>query len=159
MTRNNHPDAAAWPLAGIMLALGIGAAVAADATVGKLAIQAPWTRATVGVQQPAALYMTIRNDGGEADRLLGVEAAIADHAQIHDSEHGADGVMRMRPVEAVALPPGGSVTFGPGGLHVMLMGLHEKLKAGSSIPVQLRFEHAGEVLIQVPVEALGAKAG
>ena len=33
------------------------------------------------------------------------------------------GVMKMRPVDGVALEPGKPVTFKPGGYHVMLTGL------------------------------------
>jgi periplasmic copper chaperone A len=65
--------------------------------------------------------------------------------------------MRMRPVEDIEVPPNGSVSLQPGGLHLMFMGLNRPLVAGETIPVTLRFAVAGEVTIQLPVQAAGAR--
>ncbi|MCX8135061.1 MAG: copper chaperone PCu(A)C, partial [Roseococcus sp.] len=51
----------------------------------------------------------------------------------------------------------GSVSLQPGGLHLMLIGLTQPLVAGQSVPVTLRFERAGEVTIQLAVQAAGAR--
>jgi periplasmic copper chaperone A len=64
--------------------------------------------------------------------------------------------MRMREVDAIALPTGKAVELKPGGLHIMFIGLKAPLKAGESFPLKLRFEKAGEVTVQVNVEAAGA---
>ena len=45
-----------------------------------------------------------------------------------------------------------SVVFEPGGRHIMLMGLDTPLRAGQKIQLTLRFEHAGEARVSVPVE-------
>jgi copper(I)-binding protein len=42
----------------------------------------------------------------------------------------------------------------PGGLHIMLIGLKQKLAPGDSIPLTLVFEHAGEVTVEIPVRAM-----
>ena len=64
-------------------------------------------------------------------------------------------VMRMREVNAIDLPAGKTVELKPGGLHIMLVGLKAPLKAGERFAMKLRFEKAGEVTIDVPVEAVG----
>ena len=43
----------------------------------------------------------------------------------------------------------------PGGLHIMFIGLKAPLKAGDSFPMKLKFEKAGEVTVEVKVEAPG----
>jgi copper(I)-binding protein len=65
--------------------------------------------------------------------------------------------MRMRPVLAVDLPPGQTVTFGPGGLHLMLLELQAPLNQGESVPVTLVFERAGEVEVRLAVQSAGAR--
>ncbi len=44
----------------------------------------------------------------------------------------------------------------PGGLHIMLMGLKAPLQQGGSLTLDLTFEHAGAVTVQVPVGGVAA---
>ena len=44
----------------------------------------------------------------------------------------------------------------PGGLHLRMLGLAQPLERGATLPLTLRFEHAGEVTVQVAVQAAGA---
>ncbi len=68
-------------------------------------------------------------------------------------------VMRMRKLEqGIALPAGKTVELKPGGLHVMFIGLKAPLKEGDRFPLKLRFEKAGEVQVDVKIEAMGAAA-
>jgi hypothetical protein len=55
-----------------------------------------------------------------------------------------NGVMEMRPVEAIEIPPRGTVVLAPNGLHFMLMGLTAPLKAGEKISITLSFEGGPE---------------
>jgi copper(I)-binding protein len=68
-----------------------------------------------------------------------------------------DGVMTMRPVDGgLAIEPGRSVRFAPGGLHLMIIGLAAPLVQGDKVRVVLRFEKAGEVTVSFDVQAIGA---
>jgi len=61
----------------------------------------------------------------------------------------------MRPSHA-----GGSAEFKPGGMHIMLVGLKQPLKAGDSFPLTLAFQKAGAVETTVMiVKPGGAGAG
>jgi periplasmic copper chaperone A len=64
----------------------------------------------------------------------------------------------MREVDAIDVPAGGKVKLEPGGLHIMLVGLKAPLAAGSSFPLTLKFEKAGELKVEVKVES-GMPAG
>ena len=48
---------------------------------------------------------------------------------------------------------GGSVRLAPGGSHVMLGGLTSALAAGTTIELQLLFEHAGTITIPATIRA------
>lgn len=122
---------------------------AADVTVSD-----PWARASILADRPGAAYLTLESDS--ADRLLGVQTPAADRAMLHGTETDANGVSRMVHVEALDLAPGEPVTFAPGAMHLMLMGLSEKLEEGTTLLLTLSFEHSGEVTVEVPVLSVGA---
>jgi copper(I)-binding protein len=64
----------------------------------------------------------------------------------------------MRAVPSVSIPAGKTVTFAPGGYHIMLTGLKQPLIAGQSFPLTVTFAHAGPVTVEVKVQALGGAA-
>jgi copper(I)-binding protein len=128
----------------------------AETRAGDVVIAAPWTRAA-GQGQNGAGYLTLRNLGAAPDRLVAAESPAARVVELHT--HIRDGeVMRMRPVDAIAVPPGATVRLEPGGLHLMLIGLARPLARGESVPVTLRFERGGSVELRLAVEAAGARA-
>jgi periplasmic copper chaperone A len=63
--------------------------------------------------------------------------------------------MKMRPLDGVEVPAGGTAEFSPGADHIMLIGLKAPLKAGDRFALTLRFEKAGEVAADVAVVAPG----
>jgi hypothetical protein len=67
--------------------------------------------------------------------------------------------MTMRAVEGgLVIEPGKTVTFAPGGRHLMFLGLRAPLKQGEQVPVTLKFEHAGAVKVAFEVQSMGAQA-
>ena len=70
---------------------------------------------------------------------------------IHETEIGTDGVSRMRHIHALELPEGQVVSLSPGNMHLMLMGIESKLVEGTSFPMTLIFEKAGEVVVEFQV--------
>lgn len=129
------------------------AAQAQDVKAGKIAITQPYARATVPGQPAGGGFLKLENKG-DADRLLSVSAGVAGSVELHMMSMDGD-VMRMRQVDSIALPAGKTVELKPGGLHIMFMGLKAPLKAGESFPMKLKFEKAGEVTVDVKVEAPG----
>jgi copper(I)-binding protein len=126
---------------------------AAALAAGPIHVDAAWARASAGMT--GAVYLTVKNDGDTPDKLLAVRAAPADSAALHEMKMDGE-VMKMRPVLDLTVPAHGSVTLKPGGYHVMLMGLKERLKKGDSFPVTLIFEKAGDITAQVAVLGVGA---
>lgn len=118
----------------------------------QVAVRDAWARATMPGQPSAAVYLTIRNSGGP-DRLESVSSAIG-NAAVHESSTSG-GVMRMRPVAAVEVPAGSTVSLRPGGTHIMLRGLGAPLAAGSSFPLRLDFQRSGTKDVEVAVRAPG----
>ena len=115
-----------------------------------LAVGDAWVRASIAGSKVSAAYFMLSNRGAAAVRLVGVRAERAGHAMLHRSAI-EDGMVKMRHVEAMEIPPGGELAFEPGGLHVMLTGIVSPLKPGERISLTLVFESAGELVISVPV--------
>jgi periplasmic copper chaperone A len=67
-----------------------------------------------------------------------------------------DGVMKMRALDGIDIAPGATIELKPGGMHLMIMGLKQPLKAGESFPATLRFEKAGPTPVTFNVLGMGA---
>lgn len=142
-------------LAGALLGLAALAANANEFKLGAVTIDRPYARATAPGQPGGGGFLTLKNSGASADRLLSASAEVSKAVELHTMTMEGD-VMRMRQVEAIDLPAGKTVELKPGGLHIMFIGLKAPLKKGDSFPLKLKFEKAGEVTVQVNVEATGA---
>ena len=126
-----------------------------SAWAGGPVLETPWARATAGRAETGAAYATLIG-GGQPDRLIAASSPVAETVELH-THLEEDGVMRMRPVEAIAVPAGGKVELKPGGLHIMLIGLKGPLKEGRHFPLTLIFERAGRIETEVPILAPGAR--
>jgi periplasmic copper chaperone A len=122
---------------------------------GDIVISHPWSRATPKEAKVGAGYLVLENRGTVPDRLLGGSVEVAAGFEIHDTVV-EDGVMRMRELEAIELPPGGSVEMKPGGRHIMFVGLLHPLAAGEKARGALQFEHAGTIEVEFDVIGMGA---
>jgi copper(I)-binding protein len=98
-----------------------------------------------------AVYLNLKNNGNAGDRLVGAETDIAEAAELHETRLDENDVMRMRPLEEVELPAGGSATLQPGGMHIMLLGLKQSLVRGDKIKLTLNFAQAEPQTIEVEV--------
>lgn len=141
----------------LALALGLSAApaLAQDVKAGDLTIEKAWARATPKGAEVGAGYLEIRNDGAAPDRLTGGSADFA-NVEIHEMTM-AGSVMKMRQLkDGLEIPAHGSVKLAPNGYHVMFTDLKRPLVKGESVKATLTFEHAGSVVVDFPVEGVGA---
>jgi len=143
-------------LSSVVLGVAALAAQAHEFKAGAITIGHPYARATAPGQPAGGGFLKLDN-GGAADRLLSASADVANSVELHSMKMDGD-VMQMRQVEAIDLPAGKTVELKPGGLHIMFIGLKAPLKKGDSFPLKLKFEKAGEVTVQVNVEAPGASS-
>ena len=150
-------------LARTLLALAASFLIAPNAgwahsfTLGDLDIGHPWSRATLPGAKVAAGYLTVKNNGGEADRLIAVSGEIAGKSEIHEMTV-KDGVMTMRPLaDGLEIPAGGELKLEPGSYHIMFMELAAPAVEGQNFKGTLTFEKAGEVEVEFAVDKPGGK--
>lgn len=143
----------------LVLATVASVAAAHGFSVGSLAIGHPYATPSIpGTTNGAAYFANLENKGDVPDRLIRAVTPVAQSVEMHTMAVDAQGVMRMREVDGIALAPKAKILMKPGaGLHLMLIGLKAPLKAGTTFPMTLEFEHAGRVDVTVNVQA--PKAG
>ena len=151
--------AVAVVVAGVALLLVGGADDDPAASVqGGAVVRGAWASSGDGA---TAVYLTIENRGGD-DRLVGAASTAATSVQLMGGEvdmaggdAGAPGSMRLD-------VPTGSTELGPGGRHLMLVGLEQPLEPGTTVPLRLDLEGAGalrtEVEVVTPEEATARAA-
>lgn len=129
----------------------VGGAIAGETKLGDLIIQNTTIRATPPKAPVSGGYMTIKNTGSKADRLIGGSVSFAKKVEVHEMKV-IDDIMKMREVAGgLEIPAGGEVTLKPGSYHIMFMKLQEQMNAGEKRAVTLKFQNAGEVEIEFDV--------
>ncbi|MFN9162061.1 MAG: copper chaperone PCu(A)C [Alphaproteobacteria bacterium] len=118
-------------------------------------ISQPYAKATMPGAKVGAAYMQVKNTGKTPFTLVSATSPASEKVELHTMSMDG-GVMRMRQITGgVTVEPGQTVSFTPGGMHLMLMGLKQQLAAGTAIPVTLTFSGAPAQTIQFPVQAMG----
>jgi len=113
-----------------------------------------WARATILASRPGAAYVTV--ESATEDQLLGVATPVAGQVMVQAVEKDGD-INRMKHIETLDLPAGERITLAPGGMHLMLMGLQDKLSEGTTLPMTLSFENAGEITVEGSVLGIAAE--
>jgi periplasmic copper chaperone A len=135
------------------LILGLLVAMPALAQV---TVEQPWSRATPPGSRIGVGFMQLRNAGSAPERVVGVSSPVAGRVEMHVTTRDCD-VMKMRHVTSLEIPAGGAVVLKPGGAHLMLMDLKRPLQEGDRVPLTLELEKGGDVTVELPVAALGAR--
>ena len=132
------------------------AALAHNYEKGDMQVRHPWARATPPGATVAVVYMELRNNGQQPDRLLSASTPLAKRVEPHITEHAGE-VAKMRALRAFEVPGRERLALEPNGAHLMLIDIARPLKKGERFPLKLRFERAGEIEVQVEVQDLGAR--
>lgn len=126
-------------------------ALAHDYQAGDIKVMHPYSVETAAMAQAGAGYMELVNTGDVADTLLAVEADFP-RVMLHESVMDGD-VARMEHLMQVEVPAGETVSFAPGGKHVMFMGLGgDPFEVGETFDATLIFENAGRIDVVFKVE-------
>jgi protein SCO1 len=126
---------------------------AESASSGSMSVVGAWSRSTAGGASVGVVYFEVINSGS-ADTLLTIESPAAERTEMHATAR-VDGIIKMRPVASVDIPAGGRLSFQPGGLHAMLVGLKQPLREGGRLPVTLVFRRAGKLRFEAAIQGLG----
>ncbi len=101
---------------GFLTFIGIGLPI----TAAELTVDKPRIRELIPGQNKTVAYFDITNEGKLKVSLVGAVSDSVGVIEIHTILHNGD-MVRMQQLPEVVLPPGKTVRFRSGGLHLMLL--------------------------------------
>ncbi len=164
------------------LLLGASALAACGGDASGVEVSGTWSRTSPAMSSAGVVYFDLSSAEGDTLLGASVDSSIAakaelhetvmaeigeddsmDHEDMEDMDHEehmeemeaegmAGGAMSMVAVDTVSIPKGETVSFMPGGLHLMLIDLVSPLEEGQEFDVTLNFETGGEQVIKVKVQ-------
>jgi copper(I)-binding protein len=117
------------------------------AQAGNVTVSKPWMRFLLP-SIPAAGYMVLQNNGDAPAVLTGASSPACSSLMLHQSQDDS-GMAMMMMVQNIPIPAHGSVTFAPGGYHLMCM--DPKMKVGDKVPVTLTLQDGTSIAAVMPV--------
>ncbi|WP_030702903.1 MULTISPECIES: copper chaperone PCu(A)C [unclassified Streptomyces] len=133
-------------LAGV-LALTAGIALAGCSSSGQPDLKIVGAYLPQPVSDMAAGFLVVQNKGDAGDRLTSVTSPLSDDVTIHETKN-----QKMRKVSSFDVPAGGELDLERGGNHIMFMKLKQKPQQGEKVSVELHFEKAGPITVDLPVK-------
>jgi copper(I)-binding protein len=128
---------------------------AAPAWAGQVTVSNAWFRSLPG-SLPAGGYFTLHNAGASALQLTGAESSACGMLMLHRST-SMNGMSKMEDVTSVPVPAGGSISFAPGGYHLMCMDPAAAMKPGGHVPVTLDFADGSKIAVAFAVRNAAGK--
>ncbi len=139
-------------LSSLLLVACVGSFISAPLFAGDVMVMDAYARVASKVAKSGAAFLMIHNHSDQDDRLISAASDVAKRVELH-THLEEDGVMKMTKLEdGVVIPAGGMHELKRGGDHVMFMGLTRSLEHGDMFELTLTFEHAGNVIMTVPVD-------
>jgi copper(I)-binding protein len=137
----------------LALTVALIATAAAEGVADKISVNDPYVRAVPPVVKTSAIFMQLQNNDQVAQFLVSASTPAAATVELHTHTMD-DGVMRMRRVAHVHLPPNETVSLQPGGLHIMLFDLVAPLNPGDQVPLSLTFKDGSSKEISAEVRSV-----
>jgi periplasmic copper chaperone A len=121
----------------------------------QLYVDGGYVRLNANPDNPAAGYFTIHG-GADAVTLRAVQTDAAVRLELHESVLEG-GVMEMRPIESVDVPAGETVSFKPGGKHVMLWQINPQAIAAGKMTFKFIFSNGDQILADAEIQGPDGK--
>lgn len=135
----------------LILSFTISSAMAGDVTIID-----PYVRAVPPGQTVSAAFLQLENKSGVSRAIINATSPVSKVVELHAHTH-ENGMMQMRRVEAIEIPANGKTVLEPGGLHIMLIGLHDPLMIDQKVAITLEFKDGSSQVIEAPVRKIMMK--
>ncbi len=138
------------PLAALVLT-SLATPAAAAGMADQISVADPRVRLAPPGARVTSAYMTFRNAGDKAARVVSAASPFAKITELHNHINDG-GVMRMRQVKEIVVPAKGEVLLKPGSYHVMLIDMKVSLREGDQVAITLGFADGSSKTIEAPVK-------
>lgn len=103
---------------------------------------------------PGAAYFSLTNNSSKAVAVAALDVAGAGMTMLHETTE-KDGHSTMMDMSAPEVKPGETITFAPGGKHVMIHDVPATAKVGETIELTITFADGDKLSAPLTVEAPG----
>jgi copper(I)-binding protein len=134
-------------IAAMLLSVSCLACPSRAAAAQPLTVAKAWVRYLLPTI-PAAGYMTIKNNGATDAVLVAAASPACGMLMLHESQDNS-GMSMMMDVPKITIPAHGSVTFAPGGYHLMCMS--PSMAIGDRVRMTLSFQNGETLSVTAPV--------
>lgn len=121
----------------------------------KILVKDPWMRLNAKGMS-TALFLQIENKSDLPDTLYKVECNFAERAEIHET-YEKDGMMGMRAVDFIVIPPKSTFELKPRSHHIMVIKLKKDITKNSEEEFILYFKNAGKINIKAIAQEMMMK--
>ncbi len=126
-----------------------------SAAAATISVTDAWMRPAPAGSATTALYMAISNDGDDIDVLRTATITGCAMTELHMTTM-EDDVMTMSPLpDGITVTPDTTIVLGPGGIHVMCIGVETGFTEGDRATLELGFDGAGAVVVEAQVRRDG----
>ena len=118
---------------------------------GSVTVMNPYVRAVAAGHPNSAAFMVLNNTSKQDRALVKARSSVSKVVELHTHKKEG-GMMRMRQVDKMVVKAGSKTVLKPGGLHVMLIGLKQQLKAGNQVDLELEFDNGEIIKLTAPIK-------
>jgi copper(I)-binding protein len=132
------------------LLLGASLISATSVLAADIMAENAWSRAMPPTARVLPVYVTLRNNGAKDVSLVSVSSSYG-QAELHQTIMEND-IMKMLPVNFIAIGSKEQVKLAPMGLHVMIKNLALDVpKEGNALPLTLNFDNGETISLDAKV--------
>ncbi len=124
------------------------------ATNAVSAVTGPVVRLPAVAGRPGSGYFDYRVEG-DRGALVSVTSPQVGRIEMHETMNMAGHMSEMRPIARIPVRDGETLSFAPGGRHLMLFDIDRSVAAGSRIDLILHFERGDPVTIGATLQSVG----
>ena len=116
----------------------------------------PYVRAVAPGQTVSAAFMHLSNSSADPISVVNATSPVSKVVELHAHVHEG-GMMKMRRIDNIDVPANGKTILEPGGLHIMLIGLHNPLEIDQKVSITLEFSDGSSQTLEAPVRKIMMK--
>jgi copper(I)-binding protein len=131
---------------------GLALMAVAPAAAAGLTVEGAWVQPNETVGTDIGLFMTIRNDGDEADALVRAACPFANFSEKRTVDVG-EGGLSNRAIPNIPVAAHSTLTMTAKTYHVGLLQTRDKLAVGDNFTCNLSFRRAGAMEVKVTVSS------
>lgn len=159
MNNRRYPFLPVYCCALFLWAIFNSSAACATEKNSNITLVSGWIRETPPGAQNAAAFLALHNNSATTKHILAIQCSdAAARCELHEHLHTTNGSMRMEKVSTpLAVPSNSTLTFAPGGYHIMLFDIKTPLRAGTQVKLIFVFDDQSTLAVQLPVKSIRAE--